>query len=385
VRAVELLQHVAVLAEAAREVGALAGDLGLEEQRLARGGQLVGAGEVRLRAGEVAGLARAHAQQLGGLADRRAVAGPRRAVERARDRGLRARELALRDPQLGEVHVHGDARGHVAGEVAHLGRLGERPLGRVPLPAGGVQQPEVVEPVRHVARQAERAVFGEARLVVALRLLEVAADVGEHAEVLRRHRGELRVARPQGARAGLQEEPLGGVQAPGLPVHHGLQVQRVAGRGLVAPRLGDGQRRLDAVERGLGVGLHLERARHPAHQRRRVLARSPSSASRYSACSYAARAAPRRPWRSSACACAISSAAPCAPSRAPGGTMRRCGGRRVAAGTADIRARRGKCGAGRGGARRGGGRRTPPAGHPRYAARRRLSAGPAPPQRGRRA
>ena len=100
------------------------------------------------------------------------------------------------------------------------------------------------------------------------RLLELAANVRDDAEVLRRHRRELGLAGATRALARLEIEPLGFVEPAHLVVEQTLNVHRVADRCFVAQRFGDGERGLEAVERRVQVQLDAVRDADPAEEGR---------------------------------------------------------------------------------------------------------------------
>ena len=108
-------------------------------------------------------------------------------------------KLLPRDPQGGEVHLEKYSHAHVANFATQWNCFFVRALGCLPPLHSRVEQAEVAQRNADVLGEAQRAIIGETCLVVPQRLLELTADVGDDAEVLRRHRRELGFAGAAGA------------------------------------------------------------------------------------------------------------------------------------------------------------------------------------------
>ena len=100
-------------------------------------------------------------------------------------------KLLPRDPQGGEVHLEKYSHAHVANFATQWNCFFVRALGCLPPLHSRVEQAEVAQRNADVLGEAQRAIIGETCLVVPERLLELTADVGDDAEVLRCHRREL--------------------------------------------------------------------------------------------------------------------------------------------------------------------------------------------------
>ena len=177
---------------------------------------------------------------------------------------LRARKLGARHPHFGKIHIQRDARRYVAHGIADLDGLAERPLGVVPAGRLGVQQADIVQRNGDIFREAERAVLGETRLVVALRLQMIAAHVGNHSEILRSHGGELCISRPQRPRARGQVEPLRFIKFPELPLHDRHPIDGVTAGRLVTPRFCRGFGSGKTIHGRVHIRVTDIRARNPA-------------------------------------------------------------------------------------------------------------------------
>jgi hypothetical protein len=268
VRAVQVAQRLLALPLQPGQLRLLARDLGGEEQVAPPLGHRPRQREALRGAPEVALLARDHPAVLVDLREGALV------LRELREHGggvaarRGPREVAARDPERRAVHLDHRARRRVAAAgLAARRRLRVGARRRVPVAPLGEHEPDVVERLRRVERQLERAEVLEARAVVALGRRPVAADHRHHAEVLLDERPQPHLAGRHRALERAAEQRLRVVERAAVEVRDRHHVVRVRRAGEVVARLRHRERGHEAVGRRLAVGVRLVEPRDPAQQR----------------------------------------------------------------------------------------------------------------------
>ena len=265
-RPVERLQRLAVATQSAEQFRELAVGLALERQVVCRRRHATRRREVRLRSGQVVGLARDDAVDLFRLAVGARVVEVLRERHRTVTPSLGLVEVPLLDLQCRAVHFERDTERQAAEGVGDRQRLGERLVRRVQAPQRHVRHAEVVQRDDDVVEQRVQAAVRQRVLVIAERFPEVAANARQRSQV--RHHVHLQ-ARIGGARPALErlvEQLLRVIQVALPPAHGGEDVQGMAERIALVAQLRGGDRGDRAVFGRAVVGVHLVRARDPSKQ-----------------------------------------------------------------------------------------------------------------------
>jgi hypothetical protein len=267
-RTVQALQCVAVATLLTIQLGHLARGLCGEKQILPLLGERRRLMERLFCGGVIPGLARDHTVALVRLPQCVRVLRLLRQGHREVARLPSATVLAAGDPVRGAVDLEQHPRWQIAKDLADLDRLVVCTFAGFPPLHARVQHPDVVQRRADVLGQAKGPVIRQACLVVTEGFLEIAADVGDDAEVLRCHRGELCLTRVARVVAGLQVELFSLVELPEPEVRDRLDVHRVADAGFVAASVRYGEGRLEAVKRGVEIRIELVGEADPPQQGR---------------------------------------------------------------------------------------------------------------------